>query len=157
MLVALTLFSFCFSTLRAAEIGEPLPAFQVTTMDGVVIDSTAIVGKKPLFIFFWASWCPVCKEEIPLINRLAKEFGPQGMEFISINVAINDSEKKARHFMEKYQMRYPVFFDKEYRMTREFKIIGTPTIIIADKSGIIRFRQHTTPSNLAAIFPQLNH
>ncbi len=159
--VFLTTMSFVVPPLHATNIGEQIPAFEVTTLDGTVMDSSKIIGKKPLFLVFWATWCPNCKREIPHINQLAEEFGPQsgktnGMEFLGVNVGVNDSEKKVRRYAKKYTMDYPIFFDNDSSLTQRFHVSGTPTIIIVDKSGIVRYRDVSPPEDLASHFADLN-
>jgi peroxiredoxin len=143
-------------SLEAAQVGEQMPSFSITTLDGKVIDSSTIIGKKPVFLIFWATWCPNCKSEIPHINEMTEEFGSQGMIFLGINVGVNDSIKKVRRYAEKYQIRYPLYFDEESQLTRKFKVAGTPTVIIIDKSGIIRYRNVAPPPDLLAHFDELN-
>lgn len=142
--------------LHATQIGEKIPNFSIITVDGDAVDSDKIVGEKSLFLVFWATWCPNCKREIPHINELAKKFGSKGMEFLAVNVGVNDSEKKVRKYIKKYAMGYPVFFDKDSILTKGFKVTGTPTIIIADKNGIVRYRGVSPPEDLATHFADLN-
>ena len=148
-------------SLHAANIGEQMPAFKVTTLDGTLMESEEITGNRPLFLVFWATWCPNCKREIPHINKLAEEFGlkggkGKGMEFLGVNVGVNDSEKKVRRYVKKYTMDYPIYFDNNSNLTKMFKVSGTPTIIIVDKSGIVRYRDVSPPEDLAAHFANLN-
>ncbi len=153
----LVLGMFFFPVLsQAAQVGEAMPAFSLTTLDGEVIDSSSLVGKKPVFLVFWATWCPNCKAEIPHINEMAEEFGPKGMTFIGINVGVNDSEKKVRRYAEKYKMHYPLYFDEGSTLTKKFKVAGTPTVIIVDKSGIVRYRDVAPPVDLLTHFETLN-
>lgn len=161
MAVLLAAIFLISPSLHATNIGEQMPAFTITTLDGALIESGEIIGNKPLFLVFWATWCPNCKREIPHINKLAEEFGPQGgkgkgMEFLGINVGVNDSEKKVRRYAKKYTMDYPIYFDKDSNLTKRFKVQGTPTIIIVDKSGIVRYRDVSPPEDLAAHFADLN-
>ncbi len=143
-------------TLQAADVGDEMPSFSITTLAGKVVKSSNLIGKKPVFFVFWATWCPNCKAEIPHINEMAKEFTPLGMEFIGVNVGVNDSEKKVERFAKKYQIQYPLYFDKGSQLTRKFKVSGTPTVIIVDKGGIIRYRGVTPPQDLAPNFDELN-
>jgi len=143
-------------TLEAGQVGEPMPSFKLTTLDGTVIDSAGIIGEKPVFLVFWATWCPNCKREIPHINELSEKFASQGMLFLGVNVGINDSEAKVRRYAEKFQIEYPVYFDKGSQLTRKFKVSGTPTVIIVDKSGIIRYRDVAPPADLSTHFDELN-
>ncbi|MEN8189222.1 MAG: TlpA disulfide reductase family protein [Thermodesulfobacteriota bacterium] len=155
-LIAVAMF-FIPLSLEAAEIGEPMPSFKLTTLDGEVIDSTALIGEKPIFMVFWATWCPNCKREIPHINKMAEEFGPKGMVFLGVNVGVNDSEKKVRRYAEKYKMHYPLYFDEGSLLTRKFKVSGTPTVIIVDKNGIVRYRDVSPPADLLIHFDALNN
>ncbi len=143
-------------TAQAVQVGEPMPSFSLTTLDGEVIESSSLVGEKPVFFVFWATWCPNCKAEIPHINEMAEEFGPKGMTFLGINVGVNDSEKKVRRYAEKYKMHYPLYFDEGSKLTRTFKVAGTPTVIIVDKNGIVRYRDVAPPPDLLTNFDMLN-
>ena len=142
--------------LHAVEIGEQIPSFSLTTLDGKAMASENIVGKQALFLVFWATWCPLCKDEIPHINEMAAEFTPKGMLFLGVNVGVNDSEKKIRRYAEKYNMQYPLYFDKGSELTKQFTVKGTPTVIIVDKSGIVRYRDFVAPKDLGTHFDMLN-
>lgn len=68
------------------------------------------------------------------------------MEIITINVGFNDSEKKAGHFVKEHAIKYPVIFDADSEITMNNKVTGVPTVIIADSSGTIVFRQYYVPN-----------
>ena len=155
LIIILGIFILPFS-LEAGQVGDKMPSFTLTTLDGAVVDSDSIIGKKPVFLVFWATWCPNCKREIPHINELAAEFTSQGMLFLGINVGVNDSEAKVRRYAEKLKINYPVYFDKGSQLTKKFKVSGTPTVIIVDKSGIIRYRDVAPPADLSTHFDELN-
>lgn len=147
----------CAATLlNAAQVGDSIPSFNITTVDGKTLDSSRIVGEHPLFLVFWATWCPNCKREIPHIKQLEKQFSPEGMEFLAINVGVNDSLKKVGKYIKKHDITYPVFFDNDSVVTRDFKVSGTPTVIIADKSGTVRYRDVGPPDDLAKHFEELS-
>lgn len=154
--IILALIFLSSAELIAAGVGDRMPTFEITTLDGTVLKSEDIIGQKPLFLVFWATWCPNCKREIPHINKMVKEFGPKGMEFLGVNVGVNDSEKKVRRYTEKYGMHYPVFFDQGSNLTKRFKVSGTPTVIIVDKSGTVRYRDVSPPEDLGNHFAGLN-
>lgn len=143
-------------SLKAADVGDEMPSFTITTLDGKVVESSSLIGKQPVFFVFWATWCPNCKAEIPHINEMAKEFTPRGMEFLGINVGVNDSEKKVQRYAEKYQIQYPLYFDTGSQLTRDFKVSGTPTVIIVDKGGVVRYRDVAPPPDLLLHFDELN-
>lgn len=67
------------------------------------------------------------------------------MEIITINVGHNDSEDRASRFIRKNEIKYPVIFDTKSKITMEYQVTGVPTIIIADTTGTILFRQYYVP------------
>jgi hypothetical protein len=57
--------------------------------------------------------------------------------------------------MEKTGMRYPAYFDGSGKVTEQYQLLGVPTILIADKHGVVRFRNFMTPDITEANFNQL--
>ena len=139
----------------AAFVGDNAPLFKIKTMSGTIVDTNALKGEKPIAIIFWATWCPECKKEIPQINALHEQFKTKGLEILAMNVGINDSEARVKKYIEKYKLSYPVAFDKGAKITKQFNVQGTPTVIILDQNGIVRYRGAHIPDDLAAHYSQL--
>lgn len=151
---------FLFLLVAAAPawslgIGENAPDFTLVTLDGKAVTLADYKGNKPLMLIFWASWCPACKKEIPQINRLAADFVPRGLAVLAVNVGVNDSAAKAAAYRDKYGLDYPVAFDEGSEVSRAFGVVGTPTVIITDKSGIVRYRGSSVPEDLGKHFARL--
>lgn len=139
----------------AAAVGEESPTFEVQTIEGVDIRSDELKDNNSVLLIFWATWCPVCKEEIPKVNTIYETFHPQGLEVIAIDVGINDSLKRVKRYVKKYGLSYPVVFDEGSSVTKQFGVQGTPTIFIIDKRGIVRYRSAAIPDDLAEHFDAL--
>lgn len=90
--------------LNAKERVAWLPSFSLPDLQG---QSHAIDQWKGqvLIINFWATWCPPCLEEIPLLNELQAHYGDQGLQMIGI--AVDDAEP-VQNFMQHSQINYPV-------------------------------------------------
>jgi thiol-disulfide isomerase/thioredoxin len=142
-------------SLSAVQQGQPLIPFKGTDLDGKSLDLTQSIGRKPVLLVFWASWCPSCRTEVPKINQLSEKYRARGMEFVAVNVGYNDSVERARSFMAKTGMRYPAYFDGSGKVTQQYQLLGVPTILIADKHGVVRFRNFMTPDITEANFNQL--
>jgi thiol-disulfide isomerase/thioredoxin len=142
-------------SLSAVQVGQQLIPFAGTDLEGNALDLKQSIGRKPVLLVFWASWCPTCKTEVPKINQLSEKYRGRGMEFVAVNVGFNDSVERARAFMAKTQMRYPAYFDGSSKVTEQYQLLGVPTILIADKNGVVRFRNFTTPDITEANFNQL--
>lgn len=142
-------------SVRAAEVGEPSPEFQFQTINGQQVSFSELKGEKPIFLVFWATWCRTCKDEIPVLNELYKKFSVMGMEFLAVGVGINDSEARVKRFAMKNNLSYPVAFDAGGKITKEFGIFGTPTVLVIDREGIIRYRDSNLPADLEDHFASL--
>ncbi|WP_028583611.1 TlpA family protein disulfide reductase [Desulfogranum mediterraneum] len=142
-------------TVMAVQLGDRLQSFNQQDMDGKTINMDEIIGKKPVMLVFWASWCPSCKTEVPKVNRLKEQYQSQGMEFIGINIGFNDSLKRARKFIKKTKMDYPVVFDSSNDITKRYLVRGVPTIIVADSEGIVQYKHYGVPEISAENFKLL--
>ena len=67
-------------------------------------------SSKPIFLYFWASWCSPCKDEAPIIQKIWPEYEKKGYLFVGVNVW--DSEKSARKFVNEYDINFPVVIDE---------------------------------------------
>ena len=123
---------------------KPFSGQEITS--GKSMDMNDIIGEKPVMIIFWASWCPTCKKEVPKINQLVEKYRDMGMAFIGINVGFNDSVKRAQAFMDQTKMQYPVIFDKGGLVSKQFSISGVPTVIVADRKGVVKFKNYGLPT-----------
>jgi cytochrome c biogenesis protein CcmG/thiol:disulfide interchange protein DsbE len=129
-------------------VGDVAPAFTLTTTDGSSLNSEEIRKKEPILLVFWATWCSVCRREIRDLKKIYAAYESAGIRFLAINIAVNDSTAKVRRFMKRYKVTYPVSFDEGSRVTSDFGIQGTPTTIVVDKKGIIRYRSAALPPDL---------
>jgi thiol:disulfide interchange protein DsbD len=92
------------------------------------------IGDKPVVFVFFGSWCKVCAEEVPELNKLYLAYKDKGLAFYGVD--ITDTEEKAREFIKKHDVQYPVIWDStQSKVAEEFKILSTPTIIIYDGRG----------------------
>lgn len=89
-----------FSTV----IGKLRPEFELEDIDGHVRSVREWDGKV-LLVNFWASWCPPCLKETPLLIELQNKFGEQGLQVIGLAV---DDEESVRDFVDTHGIHYPV-------------------------------------------------
>lgn len=155
MIIALILVMAWPAFGRITGVGDVSPPFVLKTIDGSMVRSNDIKGKKPMFLVFWATWCSICREEIPNLKKIYSTFEPKGMGFVAINIGVNDSLTRVKRFIAKYKIAYPVAFDEGSRVTKRFNIHGTPTIIIVDKRGIVRYRSASIPDDFEKYFQGL--
>lgn len=144
LIVALFLF-VGFSVASAADAeGVRLIPFKGYDLDGKAIDVEKSIGNRPVMLIFWATWCPSCWNEVPKLNKLVETYAGRGMDFIGVNVGVNDSYERAKAFARKTGAAYPNLFDSTGAIASQY-ILGLPTVVVADKNGVIRYYGNETP------------
>lgn len=84
---------------------------------------------------FWATYCPPCREEIPHLVRLQKDFGPQGLKVIGLNVGGEEDRPKVPEFVKLYKIQYQLA-DPEDETVRSFLLSDDiPQTFVIDRQG----------------------
>ena len=120
----------------AAPAKESAPDFSVALFDGNSFQLGTYRGKSVLINFF-ASWCVPCREEIPTLNQVYREYRQREVAFIGI--AVNDTEDKAKQFVVEFDVSFPTGVDKTGEISDAFGLYGVPTTLFIDKEGIISY------------------
>ena len=115
---------------------ETAPDFNITLFDGGDFQLSAQKGKV-VAINFFASWCVSCGEETPVIEKVSHQYASQTVVFLAI--AVDDTEKKAKAFMNKMGMTIPAGLDKTGKIKDDYGIYGMPTTFFIDKNGKISY------------------
>lgn len=90
---------------------------------------------KVVFLNFWATWCPPCREEMPSMQALYDELADEGLEMLAVNV-LEDAET-ARGFIEEEGFTYPVLLDTNGRVMIRYGVRAYPTTYIIDRDGYV--------------------
>ncbi len=151
----LTALLLLVSITSALEVEDRAPGFSIEKMDGQVFNYKPGNSNDPILLVFWATWCPVCKEEVPAVNKIYHEFKDQGLKVLAIDVGINDAPQKVAKYIKFYHLKYPVAFDQGSKITRQFGVQGTPTMVIIGRDGIIKYRSSAVPEDLGSKFNEL--
>lgn len=108
LLLPLALASGCNRGAHPAQTGQQAPDFTVS--DGTASVHLASYRGKVVVLNFWATWCAPCRREIPLLNRLQREFAPKGFEVIGIAV---DFAEDVRAFRKDFPIDYPLLVGED--------------------------------------------
>src|SRR5438105_3045765 len=116
------------------EVGKIAPAVMLQTLDGKQLDLGNYIGKTPMLIEFWATWCPNCRELMPTLLASEKKFGKQ-VKFVAIAVAINQSPERVRRFLAAHPLPHDTFFDVDGKAAGAFDAPATSYVVVLDKTG----------------------
>lgn len=100
------------------------PAFELDQFDGQRF-VLAEYSERPVFVYFWASWCVPCELEAPLIEKLWPEYRDRGWTFLGVNIW--DAETDARRFIERHRLSFPTARDEGGKVYLEYGVQGLPT------------------------------
>jgi thiol-disulfide isomerase/thioredoxin len=111
------------------------PDFTLKSFDGREITLSQLKGKVVL-LDFWATWCGPCKESIPHLIQLHKNYRESGFELVGMSVDKGDGEA-VRRFVQSMDIPYPVVMAPE-NVVRSYRVTGIPATFLIDKQGKIR-------------------
>ncbi len=108
---------------------------------GKSVKLSELAKGKPIFINFWATWCPPCRAEIPDIIKLSKEFGSK-VTFVGISLDEDKTDEKVLKLVSTYtsktNMPYINIIDPTQILAKAYGGVGSiPTTFIVDKNGKI--------------------
>ncbi len=120
------------------QVGQTLTPFTADLYGGGRFDSRSLAG-KPMLITFWASWCRVCRQELPAYESVYSDLKKMGFEILAVNT---DREPgKVARFLEEIPLSFPILLDPQQKLYRSFDAGTLPTSYLVDGKGQIRIRR----------------
>jgi thiol-disulfide isomerase/thioredoxin len=123
-------------------VGSVAPTFNITS-DAGPFDLASV--NTPVFLEVFASWCPHCQHEVPVVDALAKAYAGK-VAFIGISgspygVDGSSPENQAdiNAWVQKLNVTYPVAFDQDLQIANQYLQGGYPTIVMIDSHKIVRY------------------
>ena len=120
------------------SVGAAAPVVTVRDLDGKAVDLGQYIGKKPVFLEFWATWCELCEELLPRVRAAKAAYGDR-VEFFGVNVTVNQSRDRVRRYLEKHKPPFRTLYDEEGTSTRAYEAPATSYVVIVDRSGKIAY------------------
>ncbi|HET8786036.1 MAG TPA: TlpA disulfide reductase family protein [Candidatus Limnocylindrales bacterium] len=110
--------------------------FQLQDLDGNPVTLAGLRGKV-VWLNFFASWCPPCQQETPILRRLADTYRDRGLEVIGISVQ-ETTAADVKAYADRYRLGYTIGFDGSGDVLREYRVFALPTQFFIDTSGVIQ-------------------
>jgi len=108
------------------------PEFSLPTLEGRTVTLSALRGQV-VFLNFWATWCPPCREEMPSIEQLHRELRGQGLVVLAVDV--DEAPERVARFVKDFRLGFPVLLDAGSHVFSSYGAPGLPTTILIDRQG----------------------
>jgi peroxiredoxin len=134
---------------------QTTPKISGTTLDGKSLDVNALKGKV-VVLNFYASWCPPCRAETPMLETISKQTASKGVDFVG--VLSNDTATGGRAFRARYDVTYPSLVNEDGTWAAKFKGVNAlPFTFVIARDGKIaaRWVGGITTAGAAAQFTQV--
>ena len=115
-------------------LGEQGPGGPLETLDGKVIDLAQYLGKEPVVLEFWATWCGNCKQLEPAMRAAATKYAGK-VQFITVAVSINQSIERVRAWQKATPMPGLMLYDRKGIVSGAYDAPATSYVVVLDKTG----------------------
>lgn len=109
-------------------------AVMVEDLEGRPVDLGQWIGRRPVLVEFWATWCAQCERLFPVMEEARKRFGDR-VDFVVVAVGVNQSPGSIRSHLERHPMSFTVFWDETGAATRAFEAPATAYVVVLDAEG----------------------
>jgi cytochrome c biogenesis protein CcmG, thiol:disulfide interchange protein DsbE len=123
-------------TRAEPQVGSPAPPFELELAGEERQLSLASLRGKPVWVNFWATWCPPCRAEMPEMERLYRQHRDAGLEIVAVNV--RESPARILDFTRELSLTFPTVRDPEGKVTDLYYVSGLPTHFFISRDGTIR-------------------
>jgi thiol-disulfide isomerase/thioredoxin len=113
-------------------VGEKAPSFTAKTVNGGSV-SVGDGGAPATMLVFFASWCPHCNREAPIINEIEDQYDDLQLVMVGIDSTQGDNPEKVREFVERYHIESPTVYDPS--LGPEYRVTGYPTVYVLDRNN----------------------
>jgi thiol-disulfide isomerase/thioredoxin len=120
------------------SVGSKAPAVTVNDLEGKPVDLGQYIGKQPVLLEFWATWCELCEELLPRV-RAAQAAYASKVEFIGVNVTVNQTRDRVRRYVESHQPGFRTLYDDQGTSIRAYKVPTTSYVVVIDRAGKVAY------------------
>lgn len=153
---AMVLFAIGASTVvHSAEIGAIPPDVLGKDEDGQEIRLSESKGRIRV-VSFWASWCPPCLRELPMLNAVQEHAGVERIQVFAINLKESNRQySRARRHFKDFEITF--LRDRRGRVAEQYEVVGIPHMLIIDVDGrVVHKHSGYRVEDLPGIVDELN-
>jgi len=122
------------------SIGSQAPEFRAETIDQKTPARRRMADYQGSVVLLsvWATWCKPCIVEMPSIERLYQDYGPQGLKVVAISIDDPGTDSTIRAFARDHGLTFEVLHDPTGAIEKDYQTTGVPETFVIGKDGVIR-------------------
>lgn len=124
-----------WASIRPVTTGDRLPHVHLAGLDGGVLDTDSLHGRVVL-VDFWATWCGPCRQTMPVLADIEREYADRAFTLLSVNVE-PENRDGVRDFLQENKLSFPVHIDRG-SLSDRMHVDTLPTAFLIDARGVVR-------------------
>ncbi len=112
--------------------GGPVPDFELPDPEGNTLRLSSLKGEV-VVLHFWATWCPHCLAEMPVLAQAARDPSLHGVRILAIN--LGEPAKVVSRYLRSHSLDLPVLLDSRGKVAASYGVVGLPVSLVVDASG----------------------
>lgn len=145
----LTLGSTALAQDSGIPVGTKAPTAVVETLDGKPANLDTWIGKEPVLIEFWATWCAQCKQLEPQVLALQKQYAGK-VRFVHIAISANQTVDIVKRYISAHGLHGEQLYDKKGSATDAYEVPTTSFVVVVNAKGNVVYTGTGGTQNLAA-------
>ena len=143
---------------EGASLDEDAPNFAARVvangenlgLEGGVVPETLELSSlrgRPVVLDFWATWCGPCQATSPIVNAVAQRYKDKGLAVVGVNTS--DEDGLAARYVKKKGLGFPIVYDENNTIAKQYGVSNLPTLIVVSKTGkIVAVRRGVTSDSV---------
>jgi peroxiredoxin len=118
-------------------VGARVPAYAAANLAGDSVRLGDLKG-EPVLLNVWATWCPPCREEMPALEQLSKDYAPRGLRVVGVSVDAASDDAAVQDFVRENGITFTILRDRDESVIRLFRAPGVPATFLIGPDGVLR-------------------
>jgi cytochrome c biogenesis protein CcmG, thiol:disulfide interchange protein DsbE len=131
--------------IPSATLDKPVKDFELPVYERFQLDYgpsfklSDYVGQKPMIINFWATWCPPCREEMPLLEQAWQQYQDQIL-FIGVQTQDRGKKQEGNALIDEMNLTFPMLIDDDSKVSINYALFGVPETFFVRKDGTLLYK-----------------
>ncbi len=129
---------FLGDELFPVSVGSAAPPIEATTLEGAPRAKTLRDYEgKVVLLNVWATWCDPCREEMPSLERLYRDYRSRGLRIAAISIDDAGNVQLVRDFVTENRLTFDILHDPKTTIMRQYQVRGVPETFLISRRGEI--------------------